>query len=476
MDLVDSRSPSRRTTRLGDRPLLLTYAAWITLVTVAVVGIAAFLTFRETKTYSATTRVVVTPRVFPGGSPAQPPDMGTEAAVAASAVVKARAADALQEPASAMTGISVKSPPSTQLLDITATSTSAQEAQSRSAALARAYMGYLDQQGVPVPHSTTLKPPVAGFVQASVISPATLPSHPASPNVTLNLVVAGILGLVLGVVTAIARDRLNTHLRGIADLADVTGMPVLGAVPAARRRWRLRRRRGSPDLQPSEVYRYLRARVQQTLLPDGGTLLITGPTAKSGCTTTALHLAQAFAATGAKVALVGGNLRDDAVSRRLGLDTTFAGLTTVLAQRSRVEEALLDTGITNLRLLPAGGDVPAPGDLLAGSGLQRVMTELLETADIVIVDAPAILSSSDAVALLRVTDAALLVVDGAHTGFKLLAQAAEEVRWAGGVAVATVVTTGARRSRRWYLGRVPSVPFSVGSSHYAMNGSGHSRD
>ncbi len=184
----------------------------------------------------------------------------------------------------------------------------------------------------------------------------------------------------------------------------------------------------------------------------------------------------AFAAAGAKVVLVGGNLRDDAISRRLGLDTTFAGLAPVLAQRSSVQDALLDTGVANLRLLPAGGEVPAPGDLLAGSGLQRVMAELLEAAHVVIVDAPAILSSSDAVALLRVTDAALLVVDGAHTSFKLIAHAAEEVRWAGGVAVGTVVTTGARRSRRWYLGHVPSVPFVAGSAKYAMNGSGHSRE
>ncbi len=476
MDLVDSRTAPRRATRFGDRPLLVTYALWIVVMTAAVIGLAAFLTLRETKTYSATTRVVVNPRVFTGGSPAQPPDMGTEAAVAASAVVKARAAAILNEPVSAIRNISVKSPADTQLLDITATSASAQEAQSRSTAMAQAYLQYLDDQGVHVPHATSVKPPLAGLVQASVISPATLPTHPASPNLTLNLVVAGILGLALGIATAVTRDRLDTHLRGIADLTEVTRMPVLGAVPAGRKRWRLRRRHGSAKPQPAEVYRYLRARVQQTLLPDGGTLLMTGATSRSGCTTTALHLAQAFAAAGSKVVLVGANLRDDAVSRRLGIDPTFAGLATVLSQQSSVEDALLDTGIDNLRLLPAGGVVPAPGDLLAGSGLPRVMTELLATADIVLVDAPAILSSSDPMALLRVTDAALLVVDGAHTSSKLIAHAADEVRWAGGVAVATVVTTGACRSRRWYLGHVPNVPMPVRTAPFPTERPAFSRD
>jgi capsular exopolysaccharide synthesis family protein len=281
-----------------------------------------------------------------------------------------------------------------------------------------------------------------------VISPATLAAGPSSPKFTLTLIIAGVFGLALGLGTAVLRDRTDRRVRGTADLADHTDLPVLGVIPTLgrRRRWFGSSR---PTPPAREAYRYLRARIQQTLLPDNhGTLLVTSATAGEGKTTTARSLAEVFAASGTKVILVEGDLRGDDLAEQLNLRPGPNGLTTVLTERLNVSAALQETGVPGLQLLARGLEVPAPGDLLAGGGLHRLLRELLERADLVIIDSAPILSRADTVSWLRVADATLLVVDSQHTSRNRIADAADEIRWAGGMTVGAAINLAPRGAGR----------------------------
>jgi polysaccharide biosynthesis transport protein len=61
----------------------------------------------------------------------------------------------------------------------------------------------------------------------SVISPATAPSAPSSPSLPLCLGSGLMAGLLLGVAAAMLRDRLDTRLRSAADVERLTGLPAL---------------------------------------------------------------------------------------------------------------------------------------------------------------------------------------------------------------------------------------------------------
>jgi capsular exopolysaccharide synthesis family protein len=266
----------------------------------------------------------------------------------------------------------------------------------------------------------------------------------------MNLTIATVVGLALGLGSAVIRDRLDRRLRGTGDLSQHAGMSVLAMIPSFGRR-----RSGHPvTMQPgsaaAEAFRYLRARVQQALLRQGrGTLLVTSAKPGEGRTTTAVNLALAFAASGSRVVLMEADLRGERLATQFGLPEDTVGLTTLLTERVPIASALQETDVPGLRLLTQGPPVPAPGDLLAGHWLPRLMAGLLGTAaDLVIIDAPPILSKADAVSLLRVSDATLLVVDGQRTSRRLVADAAHEIGWAGGMAVAAVVNTVPRRVRR----------------------------
>ncbi len=108
--------------------------------------------------------------------------------------------------------------------------------------------------------SGTFPVPVADTA-AQLISPATVPSSPYSPNWTRNLLMALLAGLALGFAVVFIRERLDDRLVGREDLEEASGAPVLAIVP---KRPRLEEKnttklvaRDAPKTAPAEAYRTL---------------------------------------------------------------------------------------------------------------------------------------------------------------------------------------------------------------------------
>lgn len=64
----------------------------------------------------------------------------------------------------------------------------------------------------------------------SVLSPATVPTRPASPNVPLNMVLALLFGSMLGLALAVLAEMANRRIRSGNDLLNVLDAPVLGTI------------------------------------------------------------------------------------------------------------------------------------------------------------------------------------------------------------------------------------------------------
>ncbi len=84
------------------------------------------------------------------------------------------------------------------------------------------------------------------------------------------------------------------------------------------------------------------------------------------------------------------------------------GLTQVLAGDLQVSEAMVDSGISNLTLLPAGRIPPNPSELLGSLRMSQLIEELSQTY-LVLLDAPPLLPVTDAGLLSAFCDGALLV-------------------------------------------------------------------
>jgi receptor protein-tyrosine kinase len=143
-------------------------------------------------------------------------------------------------------------------------------------------------------------------------------------------------------------------------------------------------------------------------------VLVTSPGPGEGKTTTALNLATTLAASGLRVILVDGDLRQPALAGALRLSPR-PGLTNVVREGVPLEEALQDSPVPNLRVLVPGPLPPNPPDFLNSQACRRVLRRLGEMADFVVIDSVPSSLLSDGLVIANEVDGVLLVARWGRT-------------------------------------------------------------
>jgi Mrp family chromosome partitioning ATPase len=245
----------------------------------------------------------------------------------------------------------------------------------------------------------------------SVESLAVVPSSAASPRRSLTVLAAVLVGLVLGLGTALGMRALDPRLRREEQLPTLgTAAPVLARIPANRLGGPLRRViRRAPDVRPAlDPYRALVASLAASLLdrPGARTVVLSGSSRGDGVTTTAMQLARAIAAGGNRVILVSTDPTLEASS------PTGRGLSSVLVGATSVSDALVPAaGSQNLRLLLARDDYAGEWEHegISHRAARDVLQALKTEADWVIVDAPPLNGMVNALPFAQEADALVLV-------------------------------------------------------------------
>jgi capsular exopolysaccharide synthesis family protein len=259
---------------------------------------------------------------------------------------------------------------------------------------------------------------------AEVVQRAGIPTHPSSPRVLRNVVIALFLGMVLGVGLALLVDRLDQGIRSVDEIEKLIPAAVLARVP---RRDGLRSAgvgaTASP-LHPSasdlDAFRLLRSHLRYFNVDrEVKTLLVTSADAGAGKTTVSLCLAAALVQGGDRVVLVEADLRRPALRDRAGVAGTQPGLAEVLTGGTTLAEALIELPLevaegdadtdVQVTMLGSGAMPPNPAELLESRRMLEVLDELRADYDIVIVDSAPPLIVPDAVPLLRAVDGVIVV-------------------------------------------------------------------
>jgi capsular exopolysaccharide synthesis family protein len=160
-------------------------------------------------------------------------------------------------------------------------------------------------------------------------------------------------------------------------------------------------------------------------------VLITSSVTQEGKSFITANLAVSFAAAGLRTILVDGDLRRPTQHAIFDLPNFF-GLADLLNRDIPPEgiesgKGLQSTEVPNLLLLSAGRHHPDPAILLNSPHLDKLMRELGDRADIVLVDSPPVLTVPDAVLLGTECSATLLVVNDGVTSRTEVKKAAEEL-------------------------------------------------
>jgi succinoglycan biosynthesis transport protein ExoP len=463
---------------------VLRYRKWsIIMVTALVVASALGFSFLQTPQYEAEAKVLVRPvTVSPQAAAPVPPNLETERGLVASVPVAERVIEGLQlaeAPQDLLESLEVEVVTGSEFLVVKYQHADPLEARHRTQAFAESYLEFRGEQALEEvraaaqPLEAQLRDlerqlaEVQGQLEATrddseraaleveqtslisriavldqevsrlivpedlrvgqVVEPADLPTSPATPNYLVNVPLAVFVGLALGVGLAFLRERLDDRLRGREDFEHRSGAPVLAVVPHASA-WKKRKEAHlvtaeEPRSAPSEAYRTLRTSLLFTASQNGvGKVLITSSQDEEGKTTTVANLGMVLAQAGKRVVLVDADLRKPRLHRFFGVENRV-GLTNVLAQEVEPPEAVVQSGVPNLVLLPCGPIPGNPAELLSSDAMGAMLQHLGKIADFVLVDSAPVLAAADASILATYADAVLLVADADRSTRGSVAQA-----------------------------------------------------
>jgi polysaccharide biosynthesis transport protein len=186
-------------------------AGTATLVTAGALGYAAL----QQPTYTAHARVLVEALTVPTAT-ARTPDMGTEQAVVTSSAILVPAAAALDLPVSTVQhAVAVSVPVTANVLDIGYSASNSTLARNGATAVANAYMSYRARTNASNVGAESPEALGVPGVQARLITPATRPARPSSPDVVIDVLAGLVVGLVTGTALAFAVDRFGQRLRSM---------------------------------------------------------------------------------------------------------------------------------------------------------------------------------------------------------------------------------------------------------------------
>jgi capsular exopolysaccharide synthesis family protein len=234
------------------------------------------------------------------------------------------------------------------------------------------------------------------------------------PDLPTTIFEALVLGIVVGCLLAYLRDWLDQRLRSAEEIKQVMQIPILGVVPhiigartASQRGMQLHL---DPMSDVAEAYRTIRTGVYFGT-PGGAakTLLITSPAPGDGKSTLASNLAVAMAQAGNRILLLDADFRKPMQHKIFNL-TKGTGLSSVLAGSITLEEAIQETVVANLSVLPCGPIPANPSEILNSQSFADVLDQLVDQYDHVILDSPPVLPVTDSRILAASCDATILAV------------------------------------------------------------------
>ncbi|NLA36858.1 MAG: polysaccharide biosynthesis tyrosine autokinase [Actinobacteria bacterium] len=253
---------------------------------------------------------------------------------------------------------------------------------------------------------------------------ASIPTAPVAPKKMRNLAAGLALGAMLGVGFALLRDQLDNTIKSSEDLEDVTGAGVIGYIPFDKRLATSHTLTFETDNSgTAEGFRKLRTNLQFLAVDNPPRLIvITSSSPSEGKSTTSINIALALAEAEHNVLLVDGDLRRPRLASYLNL-VGSVGFSTVLSGGASLDDVLQKTPFPQLTVLTAGTVPPNPSELLGSLAAKKMLRDLRDTFDYVIIDSSPLLAVTDGAILAAASDGVIVAVRSGKTKRDQLAHA-----------------------------------------------------
>lgn len=278
---------------------------------------------------------------------------------------------------------------------------------------------------------------ISGIVEgtsAKIVDSAVTPTRPSSPSYTQNTLMGFLIGLVIAVSVVIMREMLDISIRTEEDIARCCNNPVLAAVPdmtapskggyygygekkysGSAKKHTASMIGSNMNFAASEAYKLLRTKIQYSFAGDKDCRVIGVSSALTGegKSLTAVNLAHTLSQLDNKVLLIDCDMRRPSLCEKLPVQKK-PGLSGFLSGQEREASLLQYCGISGdeqaFHVIASGQNPPNPVELLSSTRMSKMLYQLREMYDYIILDLPPIGEVTDALAVVKETDGVLLVV------------------------------------------------------------------
>lgn len=259
--------------------------------------------------------------------------------------------------------------------------------------------------------------------------------YPEKPKVPVYMLLAALIGAVVGVGLAFFIEYLDTSVKTIEDIEKYLSLTVLAVVPKEIAVL-IKQKRDSAD---AEVYRILKANIEfnQTDRDANSYTLVSGGPGE-GKSTTLNNLAYTYAKSGARVLVVDADLRRPSQHRFFDVDNSV-GLADYIQHKVELEAIIKPTKHENLSFIPSGKLPQDDAGILNSPRMGSLISQLKKQYDLVFLDSPPILGVSDASMLVSEVDNTIMVVQHRRFPRGMLLRVKQTVAHVGGNLIGVVL-------------------------------------
>ncbi len=230
-----------------------------------------------------------------------------------------------------------------------------------------------------------------------------------SPVPSRNYGIAIFIGLFGPILLVFLREIFRTKIEDPKFLEKKLRIPILSTILLNRSKDNLVVfTNGKSGI--AEGFRSLRSNIK-FLVPKASqlTFMITSTVSGEGKTFCALNLASVYSLTGKKTILIGCDMRKPKIFDDFGLKNNI-GLSTFLSgQEDDYNKIIKKSGHDNLDIIVAGPIPPNPSELLFSPNFERLVKELKNDYDVIILDTPPVGLVSETLDLLTLVDFTLFI-------------------------------------------------------------------
>ncbi|MCP3669183.1 MAG: polysaccharide biosynthesis tyrosine autokinase [Gammaproteobacteria bacterium] len=271
---------------------------------------------------------------------------------------------------------------------------------------------------------------------ARIADPAVPGIEPVKPKKKLIVLIAGFMGMFIGILLAFLLEHLDNTIKTAAKIEETLKLPVLGILPHLKINFGanetpLKYARENPQSFFTESIRTIRTGILLSSLDEPHKIIVvTSSIPGEGKSTVSMNLADSLGEM-KKVLLVDADMRRPSIAKVWGLGSKHKGLSEFVAGNAELKECVHQVDGTKVFVMPSGEIPPNPLELLSSQRFINTLIKLGDSFEHIVVDSAPSLAVSDSLVLASQSSGVIYVIKSDATPAPMVQEGIKRLREVG---------------------------------------------